>query len=202
MASHATVAANDRPARVIYVDVIVEPFRERAVRWLQDVARDVTYGLRTLKRSPAFTLTALLSLALGIGAATGIFSLFDQVLLRPLRGVHEPERLVLLNWNGRDLATNYGGGPQMSYPLCRELQEQTHVFEGVFCRHPAPVHLSSGKQPDIVRGEIVSGSYFTVLGVRPERGRLIEATDDLHPDAHPVVVLSYDVLAGGARRRV
>jgi predicted permease len=171
--------------------LIVESFRDRSLTWFQDVARDVTYGFRTLRRSPGFTLTALLSLALGIGATTGIFSLFDQVLLRPLRGVHEPERLVLLNWNGRDLATNYGGGPQLSYPVCRELQEQTHVFEGVFCRHPAQVYLSSGKQQDIVRGEIVSGSYFTVLGVRPERGRLIEPTDDLQPDAHPVVVLSY-----------
>lgn len=92
----------------------MEPFRDRVVRWLQDVARDVTYGLRTLRRSPGFTLTALVSLALGIGANTGIFSLVDQVLLRTLRGVHEPERLVLLHWNGRDLATNYGGDPQMS----------------------------------------------------------------------------------------
>ena len=172
--------------------MIVEPFRDRALRWLEDVGRDVTYGLRTLRRSPGFTLTALLSLALGIGATTGIFSLVDQVVLRALRGVYEPDGLVLLQWNGRALATQYGNGSVLSYPVCRELQEQTSLFDGVFCRHPTQVYLSTGRQHDMVRAEIVSGSYFPVLGVRPARGRLIDPSDDRQPDAHPVVVLSHD----------
>src|SRR6185295_20294973 len=101
---------------------------------LDDLLRDVAYGLRTLVRNPAFTIIALLSLAVGIGANAGIFSLVDQVFLRDLRGVKEPERLAVLNWNGRDLSTSYGGGPLLSYRLCRDLQQQTMFFDGVFCR--------------------------------------------------------------------
>jgi predicted permease len=89
------------------------------------------------------------------------------------------------------LATTYGIGPLFSYPVCRELQEQNQLFDGIFCRHPTQVYLSSGRQHDMVRAEIVSGSYFQVLGVRPERGRLIDPSDDRQPDAHPVVVLSH-----------
>jgi putative ABC transport system permease protein len=133
---------------------------ERGLRWLQDVARDVRYALRTLRRSPAFTVTALVSLALGIGANAGIYSLVDQVLLRQLRGVNEPGQLVVVNWNGRDLATSYGAGPLLSYPVCRELQAQDQFFDSVFCRHPAAVYLSSGQQHTRVEAELVSGSYL------------------------------------------
>ena len=97
------------------------------------MARDVSYGLRTLKRSPGFTAAAMLSLALGIGANTGIFSLVDQVLLR-LLPVKEPERLVLLNWRGNALSNQWGSANLMSYPLCRDLQQHDRFFEGVFCR--------------------------------------------------------------------
>ena len=176
------------------------PRRDRRLAWLPDVGRDIGYALRTLRRSPAFAVTALLSLALGMAATAGIFSLVDQVLLRKLRGVHEPQRLVLLNWNGRDLATDYGRPPLLSYPICRELQEQRQVFEGVFCRHPAPVYLSTGKQHDLVAAEIVSGSYFSVLGVRPAFGRLIDPSDDLQPGAHPVVVLCTTIGARSSDR--
>ena len=159
---------------------------------LDDLLRDLAYGVRTLVRNPGFTMIALLSLAVGIGANAGIFSLVDQVLLRELRGVKEPERLAVLNWNGRDLSTSYGGGPLMSYPLCRDLQQQTMFFDGVFCRHPTNVNLSTGRQHEPVRAEIVSGSYFSVLGVLPAFGRLIDESDDREPGAHPVVVLSFD----------
>jgi predicted permease len=160
-------------------------------RWLDDGNRDLRYAGRTLLRSPGFTATAMLSLALGIGANAGIFSLVDQVLLRPLPGVKEPERLVHLDWIGNSLSSSWGGGRLMSYPLCRDLQEQEQFFDGVFCRHPTTVNFSTGQQHDPVPAEIVSGSYFPVLGVRPELGRLIDQSDDLHPGAHPVVVLSY-----------
>jgi predicted permease len=159
--------------------------------WLEDVARDVSFWFRTLRRSPGFLIAALLSLALGIGANAGIFSLVDQVLVRSLSGVRNPEQLVLLNWVGRDLATSFGVGPLMSYPLCRELQEQTPVFESAFCRAPTGVNFSSGQQQEPVRAEVVSGSYFSALGVVPAAGRLIERSDDLQAGAHPVVVLSY-----------
>lgn len=160
-------------------------------RWLDNLGRDLRYTTRTLLRTPAFTATAVLSLALGIGANTGIFSLFDQVLLRLLSGVKDPERLVHLGWSGNSLSDSWGRGDVVSYPLCRDLQEQDRFFDGVFCRHATTVNFSTGQQHDPVRAEIVSGSYFPVLGVQPERGRVITESDDRQPGGHPVVVLSY-----------
>jgi len=159
---------------------------------IETTIRDIRYAVRTLVRSPGFTATAVLSLTLGIGASAAIFSLFDQVLLR-LLPVREPEQLVLLDWKGTTLTGGWGTGNLMPYPLFRDLQEQTtQVFDGVFCRHPTEVMLSTGQQPHPVWAEIISGSYFPALGVRPELGRLIDESDNLQPGAHPVIVLSYD----------
>ena len=160
-------------------------------RWLDDCRRDARHAVRTLVRTPSFTLTAVLSLALGIGANTAIFSLVDQVLLRSLP-VRDPQRLVLIDWRGNQLADGWGSGNLMSFPMCRDLHEQTSFFEGVFCRHPTTVNLSAGGEPQPVLAEIVSGTYFPTLGVRPHLGRLIAESDDVHQDAHPVVVLSYE----------
>jgi len=159
--------------------------------WLDSGERDVRHALRVLRRSPGFTATALLSLAIGIGASAALFSLVDQVLLRPL-AVREPERLVYLAWKGNALATGWGDGYLMSYPMCRELQEQRDVFDGVFCRHPTNAYVATGdRSSSRVRAEMVSGSYFPVLGVVPVLGRLIGPSDDLERGAHPVVVLSH-----------
>jgi predicted permease len=169
-------------------------------RWLDDFSRDVRYAGRTLLRSPVFTATAMLSLALGIGANAATFSLVDQVLLRALP-VKEPDRLVQLDWRGNSLSSVWGIGNLLSYPLCRDLDEQRQFFDGAFCRHPTDVNFSTGRQHDPVRAEIVSGSYFSLLGGRPALGRLIDRSDDLQPGAHPVVVLSYDYwqhMLGGA----
>lgn len=84
-----------------------------------------------------------------------------------------------------------GSGALVSYPVCRELGAQTQVFDGVLCRHPATVSLSTGREREQVRAEIVTGSYFGVLGAVPARGRLIDPSDDVVPGAHPVVVLSH-----------
>jgi len=159
-------------------------------RWLDNAARDIRYAFRTLQRSPGFAITALLSLTLGTGVNAAIFSLVDQVLLRPLP-VSDPDRLVHLVWRGNSLASHWGAGYLMSYPLCRDLQEQREFFDGIFCRHVTTVNLSNGQQREPVRAEIVSGSYFPALGVRPALGRLLDASDDLRPGGHPVIVLSY-----------
>jgi predicted permease len=164
---------------------------QRGLPWLEDLARDVSFGLRTLKRSPGFTATAMLSLALGIGANTGIFSVIDQVLIR-LLPVPEPERLVLLGWRGNALGNQFGSTNLLSYPLCRDLQEQDRWFDGVFCHAPVTVNFAAGRQYEVVRAEMVSGWYFSVLGVRAYTGRLIAVSDDMRPGDHPVVVLSYD----------
>lgn len=160
-------------------------------RWLTDRGRDARYAVRTLVRRPGFTAAAVLSVAIGIGASAAIYSLVDQVLFR-LLPVKEPERLVLIDWQGPQFADGWGSGNLLSYPLCRDLQEQTQFFDGVFCRHPTTVNLSTGEAPQIATAEIISGTYFPVLGVRPTLGRLIDPSDDIHPGAHPVVVLSHD----------
>ena len=159
-------------------------------RWLGDRRRDVRYAARMLRRSPAFTATAMLSLAVGIGGNAAIVSLLDQVVLRRL-AVREPGRLVQIDWNGRMLATTYGFGELLSYPLCRDLQQQTQVLDGVFCRHPAQATFSIGQRNEPVGVEIVSGSYFPVLGVRPAHGRLIDPSDDQRIGGSPVVVMSH-----------
>jgi predicted permease len=174
-------------------DQVQEDVRETWIwRWLDDAVRDVRYAARSLLRNPGFTATAVLSLAIGIGASAAIFSLVDQVLFR-LLPVREPERLVLIDWRGNALADGWGSGNLMSYPICRDLMEQDRFFDGVFCRHPTTVNLArgAGQKAELAGAEIVSGSYFPVLGVSPVLGRLIDDSDDLRPGEHPVVVLSH-----------
>src|SRR5438034_9585813 len=161
-------------------------------RWLRDFLYDLRFSARSFLRSPGFTATTLLSLALGIGATTAIYSLVDQVILHALP-VREPGRLVLVDWNGDDLITGATGSSNlMPYPICRDLQQQTRFLHGVLCRAEIQVNLTAGGDPRPVAAEIVSGSYFAVLGVGLALGRVIEPEDDAAPGAGPVVVLSYD----------
>jgi predicted permease len=161
-------------------------------RWLRDFLYDLRYSARSLRHSPGFTAAVLLSLALGIGATTAIYSLVDQVILHALP-IREPGRLVLVDWNGDDLITGgIGSSNLMPYPICRELQQQTRFLDSVLCRAEIQVNLTAGGDPRPVAAEIVSGSYFPVLGVGPALGRVIEPEDDAAPGAGPVVVFSYD----------
>jgi predicted permease len=161
-------------------------------RWLRDFLYDLRFSLRSLLRTPGFTAATLLSLALGIGATTAIYSLVDQVILHALP-VRDPGRLVLIDWRGDHVVGGFGSFNLMPYPLCRDLQQQTRVFVGVLCRSDeVPVNLSAGGDPKPVAAELVSGSYFSVLGVGPALGRVIQAEDDTAPGASPIVVLSYD----------
>jgi predicted permease len=159
-------------------------------RWLRDFLYDLRYSARSLLRSPGFTATTLLSLALGIGATAAIYSLVDQVILHALP-VRDPERLVLVDWNGEHASGGFGSWNLMSYPICRDLQQQARFFDGVLCRAAIDVNLAAGGDPKPVAAEIVSGSYFPVLGVGPAHGRVLEAEDDGAPGAGAVVVLSY-----------
>jgi predicted permease len=161
-------------------------------RWARDLAADLRISVRTLRRSPSFTMTAVLSLALGIGATTAIYSLVDQLVLHALP-VQEPERLVLIDWKGDQATVNaFGSGNLMSYPICRDLHLQAQFFDGVLCRAATTVNLSTGGEHRPAAAELVSGSYFAVLGVRPAVGRLLTVEDDRTPGGSPVVVLSYD----------
>ena len=161
-------------------------------RWLRDFVYDLRFSARSFLRSPGFTTATLLSLSLGIGATTAIYSLVDLVILHALP-VRDPSRLVLVDWKGDHVVGGFGSFNLMPYPLCRDLQQQTRVFDGVLCRSDEiPVNFSAGGDPKPVSAELVSGSYFSVLGVGPAVGRVIEAADDATPGASPVVVLSYD----------
>jgi predicted permease len=160
-------------------------------RWLRDFVYDLRFSARSFLRSPSFTATAVLSLALGIGATTALYSLTDQVVLHALP-VDHPERLVLIDWIGFQNAETLGTDNLMSYPICRDLQQQKEFFDGVFCRTATTINLSAGGEPRLTAAELVSGTYFSVLGVSPALGRLLTIDDDQIPGSSPVVVLSYD----------
>lgn len=160
-------------------------------RWLRDFAYDLRFTVRSFRKTPSFTVTAVLSLMLGIGATTAIYSLVDQVLLHALP-VRQPERLVLIDWKGDQAANGFGSWNLMSYPICRDLDQQRQLFEGVFCRALTGVNLSTGGDSHAATAEIVSGNYFTVLGVGPAVGHVLAGDDDREPGANPVAVLSYD----------
>ena len=160
-------------------------------RWLRDFAYDLRHSARSFLRCRSFTATTVLSLALGIGATTAIYSLVNQVMLQALP-VREPERLVLVDWKGPQLANGFGSYNLMSYPICRDLQLRDRFFDGVLCRAATTITLSIGGAPAPAAAEIVSGSYFPVLGVGAAVGRAIGEGDDGAPGASPVVVLSYD----------
>src|SRR6266566_2153403 len=160
-------------------------------RWLRDFVHDLRFWARSILRSPSFMATAVLSLALGIGATTALYSLIDQIVLRALP-VDHPERLVLIDWIGFQYAETFGTSNLMSYPICQDLQQKKDFFEGVLCRAATTISASTGGEPKLTAAELVSGNYFSLLGVRPALGRLLTTDDDQTPGSSPVVVLSYD----------
>ncbi|MEK6410070.1 MAG: ABC transporter permease [Acidobacteriota bacterium] len=162
--------------------------------------QDLRYGLRMLLKQKGFTAVAVLSLALGIGANTAIFSLIDAVMLRSLP-VHEPERLMLFGKAesaGITIGFPDGSWDLFSYPLYREVRRRNQVFSDVAAVHSMPsrvhgvVHAreSSGDLEQI-NAQMVSGTYFSVLGVNAVVGRTLTSDDDVTPGGHPVVVASH-----------
>jgi predicted permease len=160
-------------------------------RWWRDFLYDLRFSLRGFRRNPGFVAATVLSLTLGIGATTAIYSLVDQVILQALP-IREPERLVLLDWEGEHVSGGFGTYNLMSYPFCRDLQHQSQVFDGVVCRaQVGSVAFSTDGDPRPIAAELVSGSYFPVLGVGPALGRVLEPGDEGVAGTAPVVVLSY-----------
>ncbi|HXI42883.1 MAG TPA: ABC transporter permease [Bryobacteraceae bacterium] len=157
---------------------------------MRNLVGDLRFALRTLAKSPVFTGVAVLSLALGIGANTAIFSLLDQILLR-LLPVKHPEQLVLLTMRGSHYGSNWGGNA-ISYPMYRDFKDHNEVFSGMFCRFPLDTSLTFENQTERVQAELVSGTYFSLLGVGTAIGRTITPDDDRTQSGHPLVVLSYD----------
>ncbi|MGA2075593.1 MAG: ABC transporter permease [Terriglobia bacterium] len=153
---------------------------------------DVRYGFRMLAKNPGFTAVVVLTLALGIGANTGIFSLLDQAILRALP-VKDPGRLVLVNdaeyrsgWSNSD-----NDAMVYSYPHYKEVRDGIPLFDGVIARARVPLSVATGGVAERASGDVVSGNFFSVLGVGPALGRVLDPQDDRVPGASPVAVLSY-----------
>jgi predicted permease len=160
---------------------------------MRNFTQDLRYALRTLGKNPGFAIVAILTLALGIGANTAIFSLTDQVLLRRLP-VQHPEELVILRSPGPSPGRNWNDGPggtSFSYPAYKDLRGQNPVFSGLLARFSTQVSVVTQGSSELANGELVTGNYFTVLGVRPAVGRVLDMGDETAPGANNVIVLSY-----------
>jgi predicted permease len=156
---------------------------------------DVRFALRTLRRSPGFTLVVVLSLALGIGANTAVFSLLHQVALRSLP-VKDPSKLVSLQSDGPHFGWTRSDNRMtvFSYPMYAALRDHNEVFRGLIGRTSSPVTLSLGGEVTRAAAEVVTGNFFSVLGIEPALGRLITPEDDA--GQNPVIVLSHGYWAG------
>src|SRR3954465_4402668 len=146
-----------------------------------DIGRDLVYAARMLRKSPAFSLAAIVTLALGIGANSAIFSLVNATLLQRLPGAH-PHRVDYVfngaNWN------------VVSYPEYAGVRDRVRNFDGVAAWGGITASLNADREPDLVSGIIATGNLFETLGISAAQGRLLSRQDDVTPGAHPVVVIS------------
>jgi predicted permease len=155
---------------------------------MQTLWQDLRYGARMLLKQPGFTAIAIVTLTLGIGANTAIFSLVSTTLLRPLP-VERPEQLV--SFNSASLSGEQYF-PAFSIPNYRDLRDRNNVLEGLFAYRIAPVSLSNNGVNVRLWGYLATGNYFEVLGLKPALGRFFTPADDKAPGAHPVAVITYD----------
>jgi predicted permease len=179
----------------------------KGLHFFDVIAQDTRYALRLLRKTPGFTAVAVLTLALGIGMNTAIFSLIDAVLFRSLP-VQDPESLVVLKWEARKQPSSEGiadfgdcnddykdtanpSGCSLPLPLLREIPAHTQMFSSLAASTGSGQMDLSGQGPARrVQGQFISGGYFETLGVMPSAGRLFTMADD-RPGADPVVVLNY-----------
>jgi len=157
------------------------------------MTQDLRFALRRILKSPGFTGVVLLTLGLGIGANTAIFSLMDQVLLR-LLPVRNPEELVVLDAPGPFSGSTHNYSATLtpiSHPMFEALRDKNTVFDGLLAHCPAQAHLTANGETSSVDGDLVSGTFFEVLGLAPAAGRLFTPEDDRRPGAHPIMVLSH-----------
>jgi predicted permease len=164
---------------------------QRGLPWLEDLARDLRYGLRVLRRSPVFAVVAILTLALGIGANAAIFRLIDALSLRSLP-IARPEELVEIRADGIDgFGINIPNG-RVTYPLWEQIRTHQRALSGVFAWGNAGLVVGRGASAHRAEGLWVSGDFFRALGLRPARGRLLAPDDDSHACGASVAVVSHD----------
>ncbi|HEV2342384.1 MAG TPA: ABC transporter permease [Candidatus Acidoferrales bacterium] len=172
-------------------------------RWLETFAQDLRYGFRMMRKSPGFTAVAVLTLALGIGANTAIFSFIDGILLRSLP-VKDPQQLVVLYWSAHSHPKLHGHGDfgdcgfqggigdcSLSIPFFKTVRAQSNVFSGMAAfAGPLDYDFSGNGPASMAQGQYVSGDFFSTLGVDTIIGRPLGVSDD-SPSAPPAIVLSY-----------
>jgi predicted permease len=158
----------------------------RGVGFLETSARDLRYGLRMLRRTPLFTAVAVMTLAIGIGANTTVFTFVENVLLRSLPA-QDPERLAVVNW----------GIPNLSFPNYLDFRDRNKVFSDLAAYRYGPANMSAAGHANYRGyGYEATGNYFRMLGVTPYMGRLFGPQEDDQPGAHPVVVIGYKAWQG------
>ncbi len=169
------------------VEQIRQAYRERwTLPWLENLRYDLRFGCRLMARNPSFTLVAVLTLAIGIGASATAFTWIDAVLLQPLSGVADPTRLATV-----ETVTAGGGWVPNSYPDYRDFRDHLKLFDGIAVTKPAAFSVGSEEHSERVWGELVSGNFFSVLGVKPEAGRMFLPSEyGDAPGQFPVVVIS------------
>jgi predicted permease len=165
------------------VSEIEEAVRDVRGRWLEDLAQDVRYALRTLRRNPAFAAAAVLSLTLGIGANTAIFSIVNAVMLRTLP-VDEPDRLVQI------VRLTPEGARRLSYPIFEMLRDNARSLSGLFAQRATTETIVIDGRDDFVTADLVSDGYFEVLGLPPAAGRVSGDDDDDTSRSSPAAVIS------------
>src|SRR5882757_3973763 len=162
--------------------------------WLETSVQDADYGVRAMLRTPAITVVALVSLALGIGANTAIFSFLDAMLLRSLP-VKNPQQLMILG-DGKmaGITQSFANTGLYSYPFYRQFQNRNEVFSATAAMFSMTNHVhgfvDKRKDTELIQVKMVSGTYFQTLGVAPQIGRVLDENDDSGDGDHPVVVIS------------
>jgi len=186
MAAGMSEADALREARRLFGNPGVQQERTRdadLLTWLESIVADARYALRALRASPGFALVAILSLGLGIGANTAIFTLLNAVVLRTLP-VERPEELLQVTLGGDQFV------PELTNPIWEQVRDRQDVFSGVFAFGGAAYNLTSGGEIRLAQGSVVSGEFFSTLGVRAAAGRLFTKADDV-PGCPATAVLGY-----------
>jgi macrolide transport system ATP-binding/permease protein len=175
------------------VEQTKELYREqRGLPMIETTLQDLRFGFRMLRRSPGFSVLAILCLTLGIGANAAVFSWVEGILFRPYPAVSHQERLLALS--GTEVGET--GGTAMSWPDYLDLQRSSTLFDTLFVSKITGTTLSIGDRAERTTGSIVSANYFDAIGVHPILGRGFEPGEDTGRNAHPVAVISYQLWQG------
>src|SRR5260221_3263050 len=153
----------------------------RRVNCFEDLMKDLVYALRLLRKSPGFTLTAVLSLALGIGANTVVFSVINALVLKPLP-VRDADRIFFVNNSGH---------PSNSFPNYRAIRDRNSVFQSLFSYRIIQIAIDDNAGAQRAWGYLATGNYFETLGLKPALGRFFTPAEDMHANSSPYAVLSY-----------